>query len=411
MEDEEFKQEKMNMLKGLFPIMRTWYHTEEVKEIRQKYGEFPLFWQDLEDWKHLKILQKLFLTVTERKEAGLPYGSVVELEANLLQKNQGHKDYDNIEEKNEVKNEVRGETVTGSNEIEVKRKKKSRWDSGTKDQNEVSVSATTTVSVITESTENNDNDVKKPRKSRWSAQDSSTTPTPLSNINNSTALGLAGLALPAPVQPPVLTAEQMQQMVILKMQLQQINERLLTVAQDAARIELDPNRSPSPPPKYDSMGKRTNTRVIRMRDELIQERGRLIEQLMKINPTFAGPLTFMRSKPVKKIPIPAAQLPNQSFIGLIIGPRGNTQKQMEMETGCKISIKGKGMRGSANAPGEEEEDLHVHITGDDEAGVERAAQMVMALLHPQSEDAVQAHKEKQLRELVRKSLLFDSLLY
>ena len=28
--------------------------------------------------------------------------------------------------------------------------------------------------------------------------------------------------------------------------------------------------------------------------------------------------------------------------GLVIGPRGNTQKKMEGETGCKISIRGKG---------------------------------------------------------------------
>ena len=104
-------------------------------------------------------------------------------------------------------------------------------------------------------------------------------------------------------------------------------------------------------PKYDSQGKRTNTRVIRMRDELMQERSKVAEQLMKLNPAFSTPLDMMRNKPVRKIPIPANQLPNQSFIGLIIGPRGNTQKRMEQETNCKISIKGKGMRGSANLPG------------------------------------------------------------
>ena len=31
-----------------------------------------------------------------------------------------------------------------------------------------------------------------------------------------------------------------------------------------------------------------------------------------------------------------------NFIGLIIGPRGNTLKKMERETGAKIMIRGKG---------------------------------------------------------------------
>ena len=138
-----------------------------------------------------------------------------------------------------------------------------------------------------------------------------------------------------------------------------------------------------------------------MRDSLMQERSRIVEDMMKLNPVLAAPLEFMRTKPIKKIPIPAAQLPNQSFIGLIIGPRGNTQKRMEQETGCKISIKGKGMRGSANLPGEEDEPLHVHISGEDEAKVEQAAAMVLELLNPKNEDSINQHKEKQLRELVR----------
>jgi splicing factor 1 len=136
-----------------------------------------------------------------------------------------------------------------------------------------------------------------------------------------------------------------------------------------------------------------------MRDALLAERSRIAELLAKAAPGLAAPLDLLRSKPVRRIPVPAHQLPGQSYIGLIIGPRGNTQKRMEAETGTKISIKGKGMRGSANQPGEEDEPMHVHITGDTEEAVEAAAAQVMALFHPTSEEALTAHKEKQLREL------------
>jgi hypothetical protein len=47
-------------------------------------------------------------------------------------------------------------------------------------------------------------------------------------------------------------------------------------------------------------------------------------------------------KPTRKLPIPVKEYPNYNFIGLIIGPRGKTQKEMEYRTGCKISIRGKG---------------------------------------------------------------------
>jgi Splicing factor 1 helix-hairpin domain len=41
-----------------------------------------------------------------------------------------------------------------------------------------------------------------------------------------------------------------------------VTERISTVVQDAAARELDPNKTPSPPPRYDSSGKRANTREV-----------------------------------------------------------------------------------------------------------------------------------------------------
>lgn len=434
-EEDEIVQERRNMLKGLHPLMKVWYATEAfvTSGLKDKYGDFPLFWQDLETWPHTKLLKKIYLSVTERMEAGLPMPDLLELERNLVE---GKTDGDSgmAEEKNG--DDVIAPTVISvkhedkDKEVDSKRpRKRSRWGVGSGDTSDApadsgagiveskdTLAAISTLplasqqhSILFESVEERAENGTKiddaqsvpqpanqpPRKSRFSREPVTLPTGPL-------------LPLPTPpVQIPIPTPEQVQQILVLKMQLQQANERLMTVAQDAAKAELDPNRSPSPPPRYDGQGKRTNTRAVRMRDALMQERGRLVEQLMKLSPGFAGPLDFAKPKPVRKLPIPAAQFPNQSFIGLIIGPRGNTQKRMEQETGCKISIKGKGMRGSTGA--EEDEELHVHISGDDEAKVEQAAQMVLALLQPASEETLLAHKEKQLRELVsERALVFSN---
>jgi hypothetical protein len=200
-----------------------------------------------------------------------------------------------------------------------------------------------------------------------------------------------------------LTEEIIQQTIILNLQLQQINAKLLTVARDALIIEQDPNRSASPPPKYDSNGKRTNTREVRMREALTQERIAVIEALIKLNPHYVPPSDFVKQKPTKKIYMPKNADPNFNYIGLIIGPRGNTQKQMELETSCKISIRGKGSakegsKGRAAKNVDDDDELHVHIQGDTMDNVEKAAKLIEAILRP-VDDTLNEHKQKQLREL------------
>lgn len=64
--------------------------------------------------------------------------------------------------------------------------------------------------------------------------------------------------------------------------------------------------------------------------------------------------------------------PNYNFIGLVIGPRGATQKQMEKETGAKIVIRGKGSakQGAASRADNDDDDaIHVLIQADTEAQV------------------------------------------
>ena len=96
-------------------------------------------------------------------------------------------------------------------------------------------------------------------------------------------------------------------------------------------IEVDQShtRSPSPPPIYDRDGHRTNTREQRTRNGLQIERQELIHQCMRDLPNFKPPSDY---RPViirknRKLYIPIDKYPDYNFIGLIIGPRGMTQKR------------------------------------------------------------------------------------
>lgn len=69
-------------------------------------------------------------------------------------------------------------------------------------------------------------------------------------------------------------------------------------------------------------------------------------------------------------------------VGLLIGPRGNTLKKMESESGAKIAIRGKGSvkegkgRSDAAHTSNQEEDLHCLIMADTEDKVNKAKKLI-----------------------------------
>ncbi|EIE23451.1 hypothetical protein COCSUDRAFT_15358 [Coccomyxa subellipsoidea C-169] len=113
-----------------------------------------------------------------------------------------------------------------------------------------------------------------------------------------------------------------------------------------------------------------------MKDKLLERRSTLIEELIKTDHTYRPPADYRPAKKHRKVFIPQKDYPGYNFIGLIIGPRGNTQKRMQKETNTKIAIRGKGSvkEGASRDPkydyGEDEE-LHVLITGDKQEDVSR----------------------------------------
>ncbi|KAG8390240.1 hypothetical protein BUALT_Bualt01G0063200 [Buddleja alternifolia] len=194
-------------------------------------------------------------------------------------------------------------------------------------------------------------------------------------------------------------------------EIQALNSRLLEISrklQSGMLLDDRPEgaRSPSPEPIYDNMGVRINTREYRAREKLNRERQEIISQIIKKNPAFKPPADYRPPKLQKKLYIPMKEYPGYNFIGLIIGPRGNTQKRMERETGAKIVIRGKGSVKEGRLQQKrdlkpdlgENEDLHVLVEADTQDALEAAAGMVEKLLQPVDE-VLNEHKRQQLREL------------
>ncbi|BGP16944.1 hypothetical protein JCM10213_007389 [Rhodosporidiobolus nylandii] len=171
-------------------------------------------------------------------------------------------------------------------------------------------------------------------------------------------------------------------------------------------------RSPSPPPTYDSHGRRTNTREVRYRKKLEDERMRLVDRQMKLDPSFRPPPEYLMAKrqssgrPTDKVYIPVKEFPEINFFGLLVGPRGNSLKKMERESGARISIRGKGsVKEGKGRPGQRDEDendeLHCLITADTEEKVQNCVKLINSVIETAASvpEGQNDHKRNQLREL------------
>jgi hypothetical protein len=189
---------------------------------------------------------------------------------------------------------------------------------------------------------------------------------------------------------------------LIRARLDEVNSRL------ASEIIIDTPeiRSPSPESIYDNRGKRTNTRDQRIRKALLQERDELYERALQKFPNFRPP-SEIKTEPkklTKKIYIPYDKYPEYNFVGLIIGPRGVTQKKMERESRAKIAIRGKGSikygKDKLKKQEGDDDNLHVYIAADNDKSLKMASDMVEKLLIP-VEEGKNELKRDQLRELAR----------
>ncbi|XP_073993559.1 splicing factor 1 [Rhodnius prolixus] len=232
---------------------------------------------------------------------------------------------------------------------------------------------------------------RKRKKSRWGSDE----------MDKSFILGMPT------VLPTNLTKEQ-EQAYLLQLQIEEVSRKLRT---GDLGIPMNPEeRSPSPEPIYSSDGKRLNTREFRTRKNLEEERHSLIQKMLKVNPDFKPPADY--KPPIvrvsDKVMIPQEEHPDINFVGLLIGPRGNTLKSMERETGAKIIIRGKGSvkegkvgrKDGHPLPGEDEP-LHAYVTANNPEFVKKAVDRIKEIIRqgvevPEGQNDL---RRMQLREL------------
>ena len=404
-EDEE-TAEMIATIKSEHVAMKSWYNNpgnrstdEDLKELHSKNGAYPDFWRDVISkwtgpWKQARKCYLRHLARVESKS-------------------------DSNEEKKES-----SKSVTDENKIP--RKRRSRWASNA--PSDANQNEEKDLNKSTDTTGNTQRTTK--RRSRWARtepgsntntvsdpnkkSDTVTAPATLSNVSPGTtnktlrptaATGILGLL---PGMPAGMTQEQLTQLSTLQNRLRAVNEKLATLDIEAIRVDAlprgHPDRSPSPPPIYGVDGVRKNTRAVRWRERYTSERQDCLEKIMDLNPALRPP-GFVKRKRSKKVYVPVHEHPTYNFIGLIIGPRGKTQKEMENKSGCKIAIRGKGSvkegaRGRRDGKPMEgdNEPLHVVITGEDQASVDKAAEMIEKMLVV-IDDEKNVHKQQQLREL------------
>ncbi|KAF9600547.1 hypothetical protein IFM89_010033 [Coptis chinensis] len=230
----------------------------------------------------------------------------------------------------------------------------------------------------------------KRRKSRWAADD-------------------ANLRILGPIQLPDFVKKLVE--ADLDPEIQELWKELSGINKILQRAEVNDDRpkgkrSPSPPPVYDDSRIRINSRDARFREKLVRDRQTIIAKLIEKNPTFKPPPEYKPLKLYKKLYIPVKEYPGYNFVGLIIGPRGLTQKRMQNETGASIKLRGKGsiLEGKAKQkydPSDNDE-LHVLVEADDQKSLDDAIRMVEKLLIPVAE-GMNEHKRAQLRELAQLS--------
>lgn len=172
-------------------------------------------------------------------------------------------------------------------------------------------------------------------------------------------------------------------------------------------------RDPSPPPKYDSAGNRTNTRDQRIKDQLEKERHSLVELAASSIKNYMPPPEYRKpTKTFEKLYIPVKDYPEINFVGFLIGPRGRTLKRLQDESGARLQIRGKGSvkEGKSTLAIEDknshsadttEDDLHVLITSDSQQKIAKAVKLANEVIEklifsPEGQNEL---KREQLKEL------------
>jgi len=164
-------------------------------------------------------------------------------------------------------------------------------------------------------------------------------------------------------------------------------------------VGIPPNprdRSPSPEPIYNSKGVRMNTRYERTKGKLVNQRNNYITKLKALDPTYQPPACFSykNSKLEDRVEVPQDEYPQYNFMGLILGPRGNSLEKIKQKHNCKIVVKGRGslkdgmtgMKKDGSKFDNLDEPMHVIINGPTPEAVKEASEHIRKLVKHQIDD-------------------------
>jgi hypothetical protein len=139
---------------------------------------------------------------------------------------------------------------------------------------------------------------------------------------------------------------------------------------------------------------------------MMNEMSRIIEDLVKIDPTFVPPAEFKLQRRTKKIYIPDPEVSSINYIGLVLGPKGQMQKKLENETGCRICVRGRNAtkgRIYNKLENDENDALHVLITADDEESLAKGVEKVQQVLNLGAENQKNALMQYTAMNIVLKN--------
>ena len=81
----------------------------------------------------------------------------------------------------------------------------------------------------------------------------------------------------------------------------------------------------------------------------------------------------------------------------IIGPRGETQKKIESQSGCKLSIRGRGSGRIRQDPNEEYERLHVLLQANNDESLDKGTSLIESLLKGEEKEQYKQSSQYQLQ--------------
>lgn len=165
-----------------------------------------------------------------------------------------------------------------------------------------------------------------------------------------------------------------------------------------------PHAQSEPAPVYDARGHRTNTKDVLLKKALEFERNSLIKFALEVIPQYKPPINYNPNvKITEKLFLNASAHPEINFMGLLLGPRGNTLKKLQGDSGARIGLRGKGsVKGGRAVLGNNlDEELHCVITAESQEKVDLAKRLCLKVIDEVIHAPVgqNEHKRNQLKEL------------